>query len=185
MLQSSNITLPAKFCLVKAMVFQGVMYGCESWTIKKAEHRRIAAFELWRWRRLLRVIWTSRRSNPFILKEISPEYSLEGLMLKLKLQFQPPDVKNWLFWKDPDAGKDWRWEEKVRTEDGMVGWHHRFNEHEFEKTLGVADGQGGLACCSPWGHQELHTTEWLNWIDTYMFLHGLSILILLFILVPY
>ena len=85
-LKNRNITLPTKVCLVKAMVFPLVMYGCESWTIKKAEHRRIDAFELRCWRRLLRVSWTARRSNQSILKEISPEYSLEGLMLKLKLQ---------------------------------------------------------------------------------------------------
>ena len=87
MLKSRDIALPTKVCLVKAMVFPVVMYGCESWTIKKAEHRRTDAFELWRWRRLLRVPWTARRSNQSILKEISPEYSLEGLMLKLKLQY--------------------------------------------------------------------------------------------------
>ena len=85
-LKSRGITLPTKVCLVKAMVFPVVMYGCESWTIKKAEHRRIDAFELWCWRRLLRVPWTARRSNQSILKEISPEYSLEALLLKLKLQ---------------------------------------------------------------------------------------------------
>ena len=86
-LKSRDITLPTKLRLVKAMVFPVVMYGCESWTIKKAEHRRIDAFELWCWRRLLRVLWTARRSNQSILKEISPEYSLSGLMLKLKLQY--------------------------------------------------------------------------------------------------
>ena len=86
-LKSKDITLPTKVQLVKAMVFPGVMYGCESWTIKKAEHQRIDAFELWCWKRLLRVPWTARRSNQPILKEISPEYSLEGLMLKLKLQY--------------------------------------------------------------------------------------------------
>ena len=85
-LKSGDITLPAKVCLVKAMVFPVVVYGCESWTIKKAEHRRIDAFELWCWRRLLRVPWIAKRSNQSILKEISPEFSLEGLMLKLKLQ---------------------------------------------------------------------------------------------------
>ena len=84
-LKCRDITLPTKICLVKTMVFPVVMYGCEHWTLKKAEHRRIDAFELWCWRRLLRVIWTARRSNQSILKEISPEYSLEGLMLKLKL----------------------------------------------------------------------------------------------------
>ena len=87
MLKSRDIALPTKVCLVKAMVFPVVMYTCESWTIKKAEHRRTDAFELWCWRRLLRVPWTARRSNQSILKEISPEYSLEGLMLKLKLQY--------------------------------------------------------------------------------------------------
>ena len=86
-LKSRDITFPTKVCLVKAMVFPIVMYGCGSWTIKKAQHRRIDAFELWCWRRLLRVPWTARRSNKSILKEISPEYSLEGLMLKLKLQY--------------------------------------------------------------------------------------------------
>ena len=99
------------------MVFPVVMYGCENWTIKKAE-RRIDAFELRFWRKLLRVPWTARRSNQSILKEINPEYSLEGLMLKLEaLIFWPPDAKNWLIWKDPGAGKDWRQEEK-----GMTGW---------------------------------------------------------------
>ena len=87
LLKSRDITLPTKVHLVKAMVFPVVMYGCESWTIKKAECRRIDAFELWCWRRLLRVLWTTRRSNQSILKEISPDYSLEGLMLKLKLQY--------------------------------------------------------------------------------------------------
>ena len=86
-LKSRDITLPAKFCLVMAMVFPVVMYGCESWTVKKAERQRIGAFELWCWRRFLRLPWTARRSNQSILKEISPEYSLEGLMLKLKLQY--------------------------------------------------------------------------------------------------
>ena len=86
-LKSRDITLPTKVCLVKAMVFPVVMYGCESWTVKKAECQRIDAFELWFWRRLLRVPWTARRSNQSILKEISPGYSLEGLMLKLKLQY--------------------------------------------------------------------------------------------------
>ena len=148
------------------MVFPVVMYGCESWTIKKAECRRIDAFELWCWRRLLRVPWTARGSNQSILKEISPGCSLEGLMLKLKLQYfdEPPDEKSWLIWKDPDAGKDWGQEEKWTTEDEMVGWHHRLNGHEFEQFLGVGDGQGSLACCSPWGRRVC--TDWateLNW----------------------
>ena len=112
-LKSRDITLMTKIYLLKTMVFPVVMYGCESWTIKKAECQRIDAFELWCWRRLLRVPWTARRSNQSILKEIIPEYSLERLILKLKLQnFWPPDAKNWLTGKDPDAGKDWRQEEK-------------------------------------------------------------------------
>ena len=112
--------------------FLVVMNGCESWTVKKAEHWRIDAFELWCWRRLLRVPWTARRSNQSILKEISPEYSLEGLMPKLKLQyFWPPDAKSWLIWKDPHAGKDWGQGEKGTTENEMLGWHHWLNKHEF------------------------------------------------------
>jgi len=131
-LKSRDIVLPTKICLVKAMVFPVVMCGCENWTIKKTESRRIDAFELWCWRRLLIVPWTASRSNQSVLKEISPEYSLEGLMLKLKLQQWPPDAKNWLIWKDPDAGKDWRQEEKGTIKDEMVGWHHWVDGHEFE-----------------------------------------------------
>ena len=108
-LKSRDITLLTKVHLVKAMGFPVAMYGCESWTIKKVQCRRIDAFALWCWRRLLRISWTARISNQSILKEISPEYSLEGLMLKLKLQyFWPPDTKNLLIWKDHNAGKDWR-----------------------------------------------------------------------------
>ena len=131
-LKSRDITLPTKVHLVNAMVFSVVIYGCESWTIKKAECWRIDAFELWCWR-LLRVPWTARRSNQSILKEMSPEYSLEGLMLKLKLPILwLPNVKSWLIWKDPDAGKDWGPEEKGSTEDEMVRWHHWLSGHEFE-----------------------------------------------------
>ena len=211
-------------------------------------------FELWCWRRLLRVPWTTRRSNQSILKEMSPEYSLEGLMLKLKLQyfghlirrnyslektlmlgkiegrgtedwrgwqrmrwlngiidlmdmslsklqesvmgreawhvtvhgaaksqtrlsnwtelkagnkvdFWPPDSKNWLIGKYTDSGKDWRQEEKGMSENEMVGWHHWLDGHEFEQAVGVGDGQGSLACCSPWGSKESDTTEWLNWTE--------------------
>ena len=139
------------------------MYRCKNWTIKKAEHWRTDAFELWCWKRLLRVPWTARWSNQSILKEISPEYSLEGLMLKLKLPILwPPNVKNWLIGKYPDAGKDWGQEEKGVTEDKMVGWHHRLNGHEFEQTPGDGEGQGSLACCSPWVRKESDTTERLN-----------------------
>ena len=131
-LKSRDVTLPTKVRLVKAMFFPVVMYGCESWTYKKAEHRRTDVFEVWCWRRHLRVPWIARRSSQSILKGISPEYSLEGLMLKLKLQYWPREAKNWLIWKDPDAWKDWRLEEKGTTEDEMVEWHHWLNGHEFE-----------------------------------------------------
>ena len=131
--KSRDITLPTKVHLVKAMVFPVVMYGCESWSIKKAEHQRIDALELWCWRRLLRVPWTARRSNQSILKEISPEYSLEGLMLKLKLQYFCHLMwRSGLIGKHPDAGKDWR-QEKGTTEDEMVGWHYLLNEREFDQ----------------------------------------------------
>ena len=104
--KSRDITLPIKVHLVKAMVFPVVMYGCESWPVKKAEHRRIDAFELWCWRRLLRVPWTARRPKQSILKEISPGYSLEGLMLKVKLQYFGHLMRRTFIGKDPDAGKD-------------------------------------------------------------------------------
>ena len=131
-LKSRDITLPTKVRFVKAMVFPVVMYGCESWTGKKAEQRRIGAFELWCWRRLLRVPWTARRSIQSILKEISPECSLKGLMLKLKLQYfgylmrRTDSLEKTLM-----LGKT-RQEEKETTEDEMVEWHHRLNGDESE-----------------------------------------------------
>ena len=140
------------------MVFPVVMYGCESWTVKKAESRRIDAFELWCWRRLLRVLWTARRSNHSILKEISPGCSLEGMMLKLKLQYFGHLMRR----VDSDAGRDWGQEDKGMTEDEMAGWYHQLDGPEFESTPGDGDGQGGLACCDSWGPKELDTTERLN-----------------------
>ena len=129
-LKSRDISLPTRVHLVKTMVFLVVMYGCETWTMKRAECWRVDAFELWCWRSLLRVPWTAKGSNQFILKKISPQYSLEGLMLKLKLPILwSPYAKNWLIWKDPD----WRSEEKGMIEDEMVvGWHHWLNGNEFE-----------------------------------------------------
>ena len=113
------------------MVFPVVMYGCESWTVKKAEHQRIHAFELWCWRRLLRVPWTARRSNQSILKEISPGISLEGIMLKLKLQYFGHLMRRVdSLEKDSDAGRDWGQGEKGTTEDEMAGWHHRLDRRE-------------------------------------------------------
>ena len=131
-LKSRDITLPRKVCLDKAMVFPVVMYGCESWTIKKAEHRRTDAFELYCWRRLLRVPWTARRSNQSILKEVSPGISLEGMMLKLKLQYFGHLMQRVDSLEKPDAGRDWGQEEKGMTEDEMAGWHHGLDGREFE-----------------------------------------------------
>ena len=166
-LKSRDVTLPTKVCLVKAVIFPVVMYGCDSWTIMKAEYQRTDAFKLWCWK-LLRVPWTARRSNQSILKEISPEYSLEGLMLKLKLQYFGLLMQR----TDSLEKKPWCWERlkagrEGKTEDEMVGWHHQLNGQEFEQALRVGDGQGNLACCSPWGCKESDTTELLNWADTY------------------
>ena len=158
-LKSRDMTLLTKVCTVKAIVIPIVMYKCESWSIKKTVCHRSDTFKLWCWRSLLRATWIARRSKQSILKEISPEYSFEGLMMKLKLQYLATTVK------DPDTGNDWRREEKGLTEDEMVGWHHWLDGHEFEQALGVGDGQGSLACCSPWDRKEKGTTEQLNWID--------------------
>ena len=136
-LKSRDITLSTKVHLVKAVVFPVVMYGCESWTIKEAEHRT-DVFELWCWRRLLRVPWTARRSSQSILNEISPGCSLEGLMLKLKLQYfghlirRVNSLEKTLMLGGIGGRRDWGQEEKGTTEDEMAGWHHRLDGHEFE-----------------------------------------------------
>ena len=153
-LKSRDITLPTKVHLVKAMVFPVVMYVCESWTIEKAEHRRIDAFELWCWRRLLRVPWTSMRSNQSILNEVSPEYSLKGLTLKLKLQYfghlmQRTDSFEKTLMLGKIEGRRRRGQQMMRWLDGIT--------NSMDMGLG-----GGLACCSPWGHKELDMTERLN-----------------------
>ena len=123
--KNRDINLPTNFHIVKAMVFPVVMYGCESWTIKRAETWRIDAFELWCWRRHLRVRWTAKRSNQSILKEISPRILTGRTDIKAKAPiFWPPDAKDWLTKKDSDAGKDRRWEEKGMKEDEMVRCHH-------------------------------------------------------------
>ena len=160
-----EITLPTEVRLVKAMVFPVVMYGCESWTVKKAEHRRIDAFELRCWRRL---------ESPLDCKEIQPVhpkgdqswvfFGRNDAKAETPILW-PPDAKSWLIGKDPDAGRDWGQEEKRTTEDEMAGCHHRLGRHEFEWTLGVGDGQGGLACCGSWGYKESDMTESLNWTD--------------------
>ena len=185
-LQSRDITLSTKTRLVKDMVFPVVMYGCESWTIKKAEHR-IDAFELWYWRRLLRVPWTARRSNQFILKEISPGCSLEGLRLKLKLQYF-----GHLMWRTDSfektlmlgkiEGRSRRGWQRMRWLDGITdsmdmnlgklrelvmnreAWCAAVHGVTKSRTrLSVGDEQGSLVCCSSWGHKESDTTERLNW----------------------
>ena len=131
-LKSRDITLPTKVRLVKAMVFPVVMYGCETWTVKKAECLRIDAFQLWCWRRLLRVPRTARRSNKSILKEINPGISLEGMMLKLKLQYFGHLMQRVDSLEDSDAERDWGQEEKGMTEDEMAGWHHGLDGRESE-----------------------------------------------------
>ena len=148
------------------MVFPVVMYGCESWTVKKAEHWRIDAFELWCWRRLLRVPWTARRSNQSILKEISPGISLEGMMLKPKVQYfghlmQRVDLLEKTLTLGGIGGRRRRGGQRMRWLDCC----HWLNGRESEWTLGVGDGQGGLACCDSWGRKEADTTERLNWTE--------------------
>ena len=163
-LKSRDITLPTKVRLVKAMVFPVVMYGCESWTVKKAEHRRTDAFEL----------LEKTLESPLDCKEIQAVHS-EGDQTwdffgrndakAETLVLWPPYVKSWLIGKDSDAGRDCGQEGKGTTEDEMAGWHHWLNGHESEWTPGVGDGQGGLACCDSWGLKESDTTEWLKWTE--------------------
>ena len=167
-LKSRGITLPTKVHTVKAMLFASShvqrweLDHKEGWAPKNWCFQIVVLEMTW----FLRALWTSRRSNQSILKEINSENSLEGLMLKLKLQnFGHLMWRALLIGKDPDAGQDWRWEEKGTTEDEMAGWHHWFDGHEFEQALGVGDGQGSLACWSPWGLKESNTTEQLNWTE--------------------
>ena len=161
-LKSRDITLPIKVCLVNAMVFPVFMYGCESWTVKKAEHWRIEAFE------------QKTLESPLDCKEIQPVHPKADqswvFILRTDVEAEtpilwPPDAKSWLIWKDLDAGKDWGQAEKGTTEDEMVGWHHWLDGHEFNQALGVGDGQGGLACCNSWGRKESDTTEQLTWTE--------------------
>ena len=142
-----------------ATVVPVVMYGCKNWTIKKAEHRRTVLEKMWCWR------------SPLHSKEIKPVNPKGNQSLIFigrtnaeteAAVFWPPDAKSWLTGKDPDAGKDWKQEEKGTAEDEMVGWRHWFNGHEFEQALGDSEGQGSLVCCGAWGRKELDTIEWLN-----------------------
>ena len=159
-LKSRDITLPTKVNLVKAMFFPVVMYGCPSWTVKKAVRRRIDAFELWCWRRLLRVPWTVRRSNQPILKEISPEYSLERLMLKLKLQYfghlmGRTDSFEKTLMLGKIEGRRRRGRQKMRWLDGIID----LMDTNLGKLWELVMEQGGLACCSPRGSKESDRTE--------------------------
>ena len=163
-LKHRHITLPTKVHLVKAMVFPVDMYGCESWTIKKAEHWKLM---------LLNCGVEKTLESPLDCKEIqsvNPQENQSWIFIERTDPeaetpiLWPPDAKNWLIGKESDAGKDWR-QEKGMTTDEMVGWHYRLDGQEFEQAPGVGDGQGGLACCSPWGHKELDITEQLNWTE--------------------
>ena len=158
-LKSKGITLITNVCRVKSMFFPIFIYGCESWIIKKAESWRIDTSELWCWRRLLRVLWIAKRSNQSILKEINPEYSLEGVMLKLRLQYfgylmQRADSleKTLLLWKIEGWRRGWQ-----RT---MAGWHHWLNGHKFEQAPEAGEGQGSLVCCSPWCQSRTWLKDW-------------------------
>ena len=158
--KSRDITLPPKVSTVKAMVFPAVMYGCENWTTKKADRWRTDTFKWWCWRRLLRVPWTARRSNQSILKEINPEYSLEGLILELKLQYfghriwRANSLEKTLMLRK-NEGKRRRGWPRMRWLDGMTDW---LSGHEFEETRRDSEGQGSLASCSPWGCKEWDMT---------------------------
>ena len=164
-LKSRDITLATKVLIVKAMVFLVIMYGCENWTLKKAEPWRIDAFELWCWRR------TESSLDCKEIQPIHPKGNQSWIFIgrtdaeaEIPILW-PPDAKNWLIGKDPEARKDWWQEEKGMTEDEMVGWHHQLNGHEFEWAPGDGDAQGSLVCYSPWGHKALDMTERLNWTE--------------------
>ena len=164
--KSRDITLPTKVRLVKAMVFPVVMYGCESWTVKKFWAPKNWCF----WT----VVLEKTLESPLDCEDIQPVHPegdqpwdfFGGNDAKAETPvLWPPHVKSWLLGKDSDAQRDWGQEEKGTTEDEMAGWHHRLDGVEFEWTLGVGDGQGGLACCDSWGHKESDTTEPLNWTE--------------------
>ena len=165
-LKSIDITVPTKVRLVKDMFFPSSHVWMWELNYKESWVPRNCCF----WTVVLEKTLESLLDS----KEMQPVHSKGNQSWILigrtdaeaeTLILSPHDVKNWLICKDPDAGKDWRWEEKGTTEGEMVGWHHRLNGHEFEQTLGVGDGQRGLACCDSWGHKESDTTEWLNWTE--------------------
>ena len=165
-LKSRDITLPTKVRIVKAISFSVVVYRCDGWTIKKAEYWIIDAFEQFKI-----VQKTIKSYLDFKIQPVNLKGNQSWIFIgKTDAEAETPilwplDVKNWLIGKNSDAGNKWRQEEKGMTEDEMVGWHHQLDGHEFEQALGVGDGQGSLACCSPWGHKELDVTEWLDWTE--------------------
>ena len=162
--KSRDITLPRKVLLVKAMVFPVVMFGCESWTIESWVPK---SWRFWT------VVLEKTLESPLDCMEIQPVHPKDQSWVfigRTEVEAEipilwPPDVKSWLIWKDPDAGKDWGQEEKGTTENEMGGWHHRLDGHGFGWTPGVGDGQGGLACCGSWGHNVSDMTEWLNYTE--------------------
>ena len=154
-LKSRDITLPLKVCLFKASVFPVVLYRCENWMIKKAEHWRLHTVELCL-NKILESPLDCKEIKPVNSKAIQPWIFIGRIDAEAEAPILwPPDSKSQLIGKDPDSGNDWGLEEKRVTEDEMIGWHHQLNGHKFEKTLGESEGQGSLACCSPWGHKEL------------------------------
>ena len=168
-LKSRDITLPTKVCLVKALVFSSSHIWM--WDLDYKESWMLKNWCFWT------VVLKKTLESPLDFKEIQPVHPKGNqswiFIRRTNAEVEapilwPPDLKNWRVWKDPDTRKDWMWEKKGITDDEMVGWHHWLNGHEFEYALGVGDRQRCLACCSPWSHKELDTTEWLNWL-TYSF----------------
>ena len=166
-LKSRDITLPRKVCLYS----QSFGFSSSHVQMWELDHKEGWALKNWCFQT---VVLEKTIEGPLDCKEIKP-VNPKGNQFWIFIgktdaeaeiaRIWPSDVKNWLIWKDPDAGKDWRWEENGTTEDGMVGWRHQLNGHEFEQAPGFGDGQGGLVYCSPWGHKESDTTEWLKWTD--------------------
>ena len=149
------------------MVFQVVIYGCESWIVKKVEHQRIDTFELWCWRKTLESPLDCKKIQPIHPKGNQSWVFIGRTDAEAETPILwPPHAKSWLVGKDFAAGRDWGQKEKGTTEDEMVGRYHCHKGHEFEQAPGAGEGQGSLACCSPWGCKELDTTEGLNWTDT-------------------
>ena len=167
-LKSRDITLPAKVHLVKTMVFPVVMYGCV-WELDYKERWALKNWRFWT------VVLEKTLESPLDYKEIQPVHpkgnqswiftGRKDWCWNWNSIIWPPNVKNWLILKYSSAGKNWRQEEKAISEDEMVRWRHWFSGHEFEQAPGVGDGQGSLACCSPWGHKESDMTEWLIWTE--------------------